>query len=226
MDKNIFQTNIKGHFIKSWIKFWDEDAVALEIAYPYNGLSLAGETKEGQNPKKLARELTQKLFDYCQFLESEMSNLKRAYFNYQQEREAWIEQNHESGAQKWYDTYLSDLIPFDLPPYTKMEVIDYIGKYRRPTMGGMVYLNRPDGKEIIQSCKLKDLEKSDRQLIADYNMVQANGFFGVQAQGSRVIGLHLAFKERFGKSPVLVTNNTLLEFSGPIRAVGNSWEHI
>lgn len=142
MDKNIYQTNIKGHFIKSWIKFWDEDAVALEISYPYSGLSLAGETKEVQTPRELARELSQQLFDYCQFLETEMSNLKRAYFNYQKEREEWIGQDVKSGSQKWYDTYLSDLIPFNLPPYTKMEVIDYIGKYRRPAMGGMVYLNR------------------------------------------------------------------------------------
>ena len=226
MDKNIFQFNDKGNLIKSWIKFWDKDAVALEISYPYNGLSLAREVKESQSPREVAVELSKELFSHCQFLEKEMQGLKRIYFNYQQEREASAAADAEKGPQDWYDEHLADLIPFELPPYTKMEVIDYIGKHRRPTMGGMVYLNRPDSKELIQSCKLSDLENSNKQLIADYNMAQANGFFGVQAQGARVMGLHLAFKERFGKSPVVVTNNTLLEFSGPIRAAGNSWEHI
>ena len=177
MDKNIFQFNDKGNLIKSWIKFWDKDAVALEISYPYSGLSLAREVKESQSPREVAVELSKQLFSHCQFIEKEMQSLKRIWhFNYQQEGEASAAADAEKGPKDWYDEHLAHLIPFELPPYTKMEDTDYIGKHRRPTMGGMVYLNRPDSNELIRSCKLTDLEKSDKQLIADYNMAQANGF--------------------------------------------------
>lgn len=226
MDNSVFQTNYKGQLLKSWIIQYDEDAVHLEIFYPYKGLSLRHKPGPGKEPDKLAKFISIELFTWCQHLEKEMRQLKDIYFEYQAEREQWMKTNPAYGGPRWYDKYLAEHIPFEVPTHCKFEIIEYIGKHRQPVMSAMVYIPRQDDQELIDSFYENDIICSNDKLISLYNRAQAKGFFGAHAQGCRVIAMDQVFRERFGKSPVQITGKTLLQFSGPIRAASDSWEHV
>lgn len=226
MDNSIFQTNYKGQLLKSWIIQYDKDAVELEIFYPYKGLSLRHEPGPGKELQDIAKELTVQLFEWCQMLEKNITSLKDVYFEYQKEREEFLEKDPERGPSEWYDKHLADVIPFDVPDHCKLEIIEYIGRHKRPMMAGMLFIARPGAREMIHKFLESDRSSTNERLIADYNKAQAKVFFGAYAQGCRIIGMHLAFKDRFGKSPIQVTNNSLLEFTGPIRSVKEGWNHL
>ena len=88
-----------------------------------------------------------------------------------------------------------------------------------------LYIAREGDREVISNY-LADLNtKSNAELIVQYNNAQMKGFFGAHQQALFIISMHLTFKKRYGKSPVKVTDNTLIEFTSPILQTGNSWSY-
>jgi len=52
------------------------------------------------------------------------------------------------------------------------------------------------------------------------------GFFGSHGQALETIAKRVVFIERFKESPITITDNVLIEFTGPIRAEGKGWTHV
>jgi len=92
-------------------------------------------------------------------------------------------------------------------------------------MRGHIYISRAGDREVIANY-LEDFKtKSHAELCAAYNTSQGKGFFGSHQQGLFIIAMHLTFQKRYGKSPITVTDNTLIEFTGPILLIGNTWAY-
>jgi len=92
-------------------------------------------------------------------------------------------------------------------------------------MRGHVYIARAGDHEVITNYLADFNTKSHTELFAAYNTAQGKGFFGVHQQGLFIIAMHLTFNKRFGKSPITVTDNMLIEFTRPIDRVGDSWAY-
>ena len=91
-------------------------------------------------------------------------------------------------------------------------------------MRGHVYIARATDREVITKYLADLLTRSNLELIAIYNKSEEKGFFGAHQQGLYIIAIHLAFQKRFGKSPITITDNTLIEFTSPITPSGDSWK--
>lgn len=88
-----------------------------------------------------------------------------------------------------------------------------------------VYIFREGDKEVIAN-NVASLEKETAaELIDNYNKAYRLGFVGVHAQVRSILGLSVAFDRRFGKSPIKVTNDEVIEFTSPIVQVENGWEY-
>ena len=96
---------------------------------------------------------------------------------------------------------------------------------RGRAMRGHFYISREGDREVITNYLADFNTKSNAELLADYNKAQAKGFFGAHQQALFIISMHLTFRKRYGKSPVKVTDNTLIEFTSPILQTGNSWSY-
>lgn len=90
-------------------------------------------------------------------------------------------------------------------------------------MRGHIYISRAGDREVISNYLADFNTKGNADLIAEYNNAQLKGFFGVHQQGLFIIAMHLTFNKRFAKSPIKVTDNTLIEFTNSIVQVGDSW---
>ena len=92
-------------------------------------------------------------------------------------------------------------------------------------MRGHIYISRAGDREIIANYLTDFNTKSHAELCVAYNTAQAKGFFGAHQQGLFIIAMHLTFQKRYGKSPITVTDNTLIEFTRPILQTGNTWAY-
>ncbi len=90
-------------------------------------------------------------------------------------------------------------------------------------MRGHFYISRAGDHKVISNYLADFNTKSNEELCAAYNSAQVKGFFGAHRQGLFIIAMHLTFNKRFTKSPISVTDNTLIEFTRPIDRVGDSW---
>ena len=92
-------------------------------------------------------------------------------------------------------------------------------------MRGHIYISRAGDREVIANYLADFKTKSHAELCAAYNTSQLKGFFGSHQQGLFIIAMHLTFQKRYGKSPITVTDNTLIEFTRPILQTGNTWAY-
>lgn len=88
-----------------------------------------------------------------------------------------------------------------------------------------VYNFREGDKEVIANYVADREKETDAQLIDNYNKAYKLGFVGVHAQVRSILGLSVAFDRRFGRSPIKVTDNEVLEFTSPIVQVEGGWEY-
>ena len=93
-------------------------------------------------------------------------------------------------------------------------------------MLGYLYISREGDQEIITEYVEGWRDKSHAELIASYNDSQRTGFFGVHRQSLYILSMHDAFVKRYGKSPINVTENHLIDFTFPIMQVGDNWEYV
>jgi len=90
-------------------------------------------------------------------------------------------------------------------------------------MRGHIYIYREGDREIVAKSLEFNMNKSNTEIIEAYNDACSLGFVGVHRQALSVIALNMTFYKRFGKSPIKVTDNTLIEFTGNILLVNNNW---
>ena len=90
-------------------------------------------------------------------------------------------------------------------------------------MIGHIYIYREGDREIVAKSLEFNMNKSNTEIIEAYNDACTLGFVGVHRQALSVIALNIAFNKRFGKSPIRVTDNTLIEFTGAILLINNDW---
>ena len=93
-------------------------------------------------------------------------------------------------------------------------------------MRGHIYFAREGDREVIMNYLADWKLKSDTELFAQYNDAQVKGFYGAHQQALYIISMHLTFEKRCGKSPIKITDNTLIEFTSPILKIGNNWEYL
>lgn len=92
-------------------------------------------------------------------------------------------------------------------------------------MRGHIYISRAGDREVIANYLADFNTKSHAELCVAYNTAQVKGFFGAHQQGLFIIAMHLTFMKRWGRSPITVTDNTLIEFTRSIDLVGDSWAY-
>lgn len=92
-------------------------------------------------------------------------------------------------------------------------------------MRGHIYISRAGDRAVIANYLADFNTKSHAELCVAYNTAQVKGFFGAHHQGLVVIAMHLTFMKRWGRSPISVTDNTLIEFTRSIDLVGESWAY-
>ena len=93
-------------------------------------------------------------------------------------------------------------------------------------ISGHIYIARQGDREHILERREYYRSYSKDELINRYNEACAKGFFGSHGQALELIALWMVFRERFGDSPIIITDNVLIEFSGLILATGNGWIHL
>ena len=62
-------------------------------------------------------------------------------------------------------------------------------------------------------------------LIEAYNSAWRVGIVGSHLQAVSYYALHIAFKKRFGVSPILIEDEIILSLTEPIELKGDSWEY-
>lgn len=67
---------------------------------------------------------------------------------------------------------------------------------------------------------------TDVDLLDYYNKQQNLGFVGVKAQAQAIVAINIAFIRRFGKSPINVSENLIIEFTGSIIIHDGIWIHV
>ena len=90
-------------------------------------------------------------------------------------------------------------------------------------MRSHIYISKKGDRVVIANYLANFKEKSNAEFCAAYNSAQVKGFFGAHQQGLYVIAMHLTFMKRWGRSPITVTDNVLIEFTRSIDLVGGSW---
>jgi len=63
-------------------------------------------------------------------------------------------------------------------------------------------------------------ELKNSEIVERYNATARSGFF-VSEQGIQTVALHHVMKERFGASPVEITENCLVSVTEEVKLVGN-----
>ena len=86
-----------------------------------------------------------------------------------------------------------------------------------------LFIQREGDKEAI-ACLLKEYrELSKLALVTEYNQAQKIGIVGSHAQAQRLVAIHLAFKDIFKTSPIIVEHQLIIRLSGAIAFVNGNW---
>ena len=88
-----------------------------------------------------------------------------------------------------------------------------------------ILIERPGYRKIITENIAQYRQKTNAELIERYNKQQALRLVGSWPKALICFSLCIIFKERFGKSPVLV-ENFVLSLTEPIVEVGDNWEYV
>ena len=83
-----------------------------------------------------------------------------------------------------------------------------------------IFIERDGDKNTIEEYKKNALAKDTKTLVQDYNEQCRMGIVGVHEQALCLVGMSLAFKERFCESPIYLEGNTL-SMKGEIEIVAN-----
>ena len=82
----------------------------------------------------------------------------------------------------------------------------------------------PTGLQYMLLEKPGDREFAIKMLAA-YNSAWNVGIVGSHLQAVSYYALHIAFKKRFGVSPILIEDEIILSLTEPIELKGDSWEY-
>ena len=83
-----------------------------------------------------------------------------------------------------------------------------------------IFIERDGDKNTIEEYKKNALAKDTKTLVQDYNKQCGLGVVGVHEQALCLVGMSLAFKERFCESPIYLEDN-ILGMKGEIEIVNN-----
>ena len=86
-------------------------------------------------------------------------------------------------------------------------------------------LEKPGDRAFAQEMLGIYGKMSNATLIDTYNSAWKVGIVGSHAQAVSYYALHIAFKKRFGKSPILIEDKIILSLTDPITADGESWDY-
>ena len=89
-----------------------------------------------------------------------------------------------------------------------------------------IFIQREGDRETIAKF-IQDFSKySEAKLVDYYNQQQKLGFVGVHGQAQTIVALNIVFRKRFGKSPIKITENIIVELTEPIQLDGESWSYL
>lgn len=91
---------------------------------------------------------------------------------------------------------------------------------------GHIYIAKKGDREYVLERREYYRSLSKEELINSYNNSCSKGLFGSHGQALDLISKRMVFIERFGDSPIRLTDNVLIEFTGLIRPTDNGWTHI
>ena len=86
-------------------------------------------------------------------------------------------------------------------------------------------LERPGDRAFAQEMLGIYGKMSNATLIDTYNSAWKVGIVGSHTQAVSYYALHIAFKKRFGKSPILIEDKIILCLTDSITADGESWDY-
>ena len=86
-----------------------------------------------------------------------------------------------------------------------------------------LFIQRKGDKEAIACLHQEYLELSKLALVTEYNQAQKIGIVGSHAQAQRLVALHLAFKEVFNSSPIIIEQQLIIRLSGTIAFESGNW---
>jgi len=88
---------------------------------------------------------------------------------------------------------------------------------------GYLYRHTEGDRKIVEEYLEQYSEQTNQELISTYNKAFAKSFFGSSRQALSIIALNITFNKRFGKSPISISDNRLVEFTELIHPKGDSW---
>lgn len=74
-------------------------------------------------------------------------------------------------------------------------------------------------KTEVDACFKKFENLSDQEAVFSYNRISKRGFF-VRQQAVQLLSLHYIFMRRFGRSPLIIEDNSVLRLTNQICLVG------
>ena len=89
-----------------------------------------------------------------------------------------------------------------------------------------VFIQREGDREAVGKLLQSFNANSTVELVDYYNKQQKLGMVGVHAQAQAIVALNIAFNQRFGKSPIKITENIIVELTEPIQLDGESWSYL
>jgi len=94
-----------------------------------------------------------------------------------------------------------------------------------PTNLQYMLLEKPGDREFAIKMLSAYTQLDNAGLIEAYNSAWRVGIVGSHLQAVSYYALHIAFKRRFGASPILIQNEIILSLTDPIDLNGDSWKY-
>jgi len=94
-----------------------------------------------------------------------------------------------------------------------------------PTNLQYMLLEKPGDREFAIKKLAAYNQLNNAGLVAAYNSAWNVGIVGSHLQAVSYYALHIAFKKRFGVSPILIEDDIILSLTEPIELKGDSWEY-
>jgi len=85
-------------------------------------------------------------------------------------------------------------------------------------------LEKPGDREFAIKMLSAYTQLDNAGLIEAYNSAWKVGIVGSHLQAVSYYALHIAFKKRFGISPILIEDEIILSLTEPVEQKGDSWE--
>jgi hypothetical protein len=92
-----------------------------------------------------------------------------------------------------------------------------------PTSLQYMLMEKPGDREFANKMLAAYTQLDNTEIIAAYNSAWEVGIVGSHLQAVSYYALHIAFKKRFGVSPILIDDDIILSLTEPIELKGDSW---